>query len=292
MRFKRARWALAAVFALAAWSNRDLVNAPPLQARFNAEATAINKVPSYVMASAAMPQTQQEIWAIRVGSRPMAAGGHHLFLEFAPADIKAHPHRSDGQIFQIHGVAMDRETKDYVHFEFSKLKTWEDYFTRSDALKVVGVNANFDEGVVGHEPDSYADVFYGTKDEVLRLYIDAMTLADELNARDLNYGLLTQNSNSTVGTLLKGLGLPAPDIYEGSIRANLRPDHIWTPALGHDLLPVDWSRQNARDMHHYDGLSGAALEKAAKQAAHGEVGIWPAPKTPHGRSAGHLKPGA
>jgi hypothetical protein len=296
MKLRRAGWVLAGIFALAAWQNRDLLRRdPPLTTRFNEQATAINHVPSYTAASAVMPQTQQEIWAIRIGSRPMALGGHHLFLEFAPADQKAHPHKSDGHIFQIHGVAMDRATKNYVRFDFDKFQTYRDYFTHSEALKVVGINRNFDEGVVGHEPDSYTDVYYGPKDEVLKMYMDAMTMGDEINAEDLDYGILTQNSNSVVRSLLEGIGVPAPDIFEaGGIRAHLEKGHIWTPAFNLSLVPRDWSRQQARDTYHYDGLFGDALEKAAVKAAHGEMGIWPDPKLRHHRTHGerrHFDPG-
>ena len=258
--------AVAVTLAFGFWKGADAcVPDPKVTPVFNQQAAPRE----YRLPSLQAPDTSlgQEVWRIRLGSWEMSCEGHHTFLEFAR--LSRNP--AAGEIYQIQGIAMDVKRHDYAQLDFKKVSAYSRYAAGDYKLKAFGINHDHNRKVFGKEPQTYVDVFYGTKDEVLRKYMDALKMTDEINRRGDEYRLIEHNSNSLQRSLLDGLGLPVPALYEGQL-VLARGSRIWTPGMEHNL------GLGKTPQGDYEGLSGETLEKAAR-AASGVAKLWnPPPK--------------
>ena len=278
---RAAKWALAVGMSLGLWKGAQALPPPPLTEVFNTESLPVNPVREYRVEGLQPPDgAKGEIWRVRLGSWEMAKSGHHTFLEFGPYCEKSEACPSQGDIYQIHGIAMDGVRKSHASLDFSKIQTYARYAEDDYVLKVQGVNHDHNKAFFNKKPDVYVDVFYGTKDEVLKYYMDAMQLAGRMNVKADSYELLDQNSNSVQRTLLEGLGLKVPDIYVPHMLSAVG-GRIWCPGVELSLLPQDWNRLQARAAGGYGQLSGDDLERAARKISLGTDGVWPQkPATP------------
>lgn len=286
-----AKLALAATLAFGVFKGAEAGFEPspgPVSPIFNEHATVAAKTPAlreYKIPSLSVPAGVDEVWRIRLGSWEMAGGGHHTFLEFAPhKDIsKANPSGDD--IYQIQGIAMDNVRFTYAVLDFRDMAAYTRYAKGDYVLKAFGVNHDHNRKVFGKEPMSYVDIYYGSKDDVLKMYMDALTLTETINRNSDSYELLDHNSNSVQRTLLDGLGLSVPGLYAPHQLNTLANDRIWTPGIDRTLLPPVWDRQRMREKSGYANLSGDALEAAARAASPGaDAAVW-APE----RAAGNPK---
>src|SRR5476651_2908471 len=117
-----AKLALAAGLMFGVWKGAQALPIPPVTEVFNDASARITepagrtapaqtpareyRLPSLKVPDPANPATG-EVWRIRQGSWEMAKSGHHTFLEFAPYCEKSSSCPSKGEIYQIHGLAMD-----------------------------------------------------------------------------------------------------------------------------------------------------------------------------------------
>ncbi|MEZ0261584.1 MAG: hypothetical protein ACAH80_11285 [Alphaproteobacteria bacterium] len=261
--------ALAVTLAFGFWKGADAcVPDPKVTPTFNEQATPA--VREYRDPALQLPDTSQgqEVWRIRLGSWEMSCEGHHTFLEFS----KLSPSPAPDEIYQIHGIAMDVKRHDFAQLDFRKASAYSRYMSGDYALKAFGVNQDHNRKVFGKEPQTYTDVFYGTKDEVLRKYMDALKMADEINRRGDDYRLIEHNSNSVQRSLLEGLGLKVPALYEGQLIL-ARGMRTWAPGMESGLNLGPQPRGD------YEGLSGAELEKAARSVS-GVAKLWTPPPKP------------
>ena len=264
---------LAAVMAFVGWRGAVETRQRPLTELFNAKTAMTDNTPEYRLPSLVMPKNEKEVWRIRIGSWEMAHSGHHTFMEFGPVDEKPGDRDLGGNVFQIHGIAMNAVTKEHASLNFESLSSYKSYFEGQYVLKVLGANEDFNKDWFHKKPDAYVDVFYGSKEDVLRMYMDAMRLAQAINDENKSYKLLDQNSNSVQRTLLEGLGLNVPDIYEPHVLMK-DSSRIWVPGIEWSLMPPGWDRQQARDADGSDRLSGNELEQAAREISRSTKGIW------------------
>lgn len=273
---------LAAAMAFGAYKGTQAGFDPPpgqLRPTFNTAAAAQQPAAKqvtreYRLPSAVIPDNVDEVWRVRLGSWEMAAGGHHTFMEFAPYKEVSKSNPSGNEIYQIQGIAMDEKRLTWAMLEFSKPAAYTRYAHNDYVLKAFGTNEDYNRKIFGKEPDAYVDVFYGTKDEVLKMYMDCLTLTVDINLNNDIYRLIDHNSNSVQRTMLEGLGLPVPGLYAPHTLNTIGNDRIWTPGMELSLLPKDWDRETAREKGGYGKLSGTALEAAARKGSLGQPGVW------------------
>jgi hypothetical protein len=229
----------------------------------------------YKVSSLAIPPNVDEVWRIRLGSWEMSGGGHHTFLEFAPYKEASKANPSGDDVYQIQGIAMDNVRYTYAVLNFRNTAAYSRYAMGDYVLKAFGVNQDHNRKVFGKEPMSYVDVHYGSKDDVLKMYMDALQLTEDINRKSDGYELLDHNSNSVQRTLLDGLGIPVPGLYAAHQLNTLTNQRIWTPGMDRTLLPPGWDRQKLRESSSYAHLSGDALEAAARAASPGaDAAVW------------------
>jgi hypothetical protein len=274
MKRRAVKFALGLAMAFGVFKGAEAAFSPapkPLAPVFNPAAAQLadaQQIREYRLPSLVLPDNADEIWRVRLGAWEMSAGGHHTFLEFGPMNA-----RSPDDVYQIQGIAMDAKRRSYALLDFLNPGAYTRYFKGDYVLKAFGVNHDHNRLVFHKEPAAYVDVFYGSKDEVLKMYLDAIILAEDINRRADIYDLLDHNSNSVQRTLLDGLGIETPGLY-APLRLNALGERIWTPGLELSLLPKDWDRQKAREQGGYGKLSGEALEKAAREASRGADSVW------------------
>jgi hypothetical protein len=287
---RMAKLVLAATLAFGVFKGTEAGFDPqPGQIRpiFNEHAAVVSKTPirEYKLPSLTIPDNVDEVWRIRIGSWEMANGGHHTFLEFAPFREISKTNPSGNDIYQIQGIAMDNVRFTYAVLNFKDTDAYTRYASGDYVLKAFGVNQDHNRKVFGKEPMSYVDLYYGSKDDVLKMYMDALNLTEALNRKSDGYQLLDHNSNSVQRTLLDGLGLPVPGLYAPHHLNAMQNWRIWAPGIELSLLPEDWDRQKVREKSGYARLSGDALEAAARAASPGaDASVW-APE----RAAGNPK---
>ncbi|MEZ0225984.1 MAG: hypothetical protein ACAH83_15630 [Alphaproteobacteria bacterium] len=243
---------------------------------FNEQAAVAGATPSreYKQPSLVVPENVDEVWRIRLGSWEMANGGHHTFLEFTPYKAASKANPSGNEVYQIQGIAMDEKRLTWAVLDFTRPAAYTRYMAGDYVLKAFGVNEDHNRKIFGKEPMSYVDLYYGSKDDVLKMYMDALSLTVAINLSSDSYRLVDHNSNSVQHTMLEGLGLPLPGLYAPHQLNTMSNDRIWAPGIEISLLPKDWDRQKARDAGGYGQLSGDALEKAARKASLGQNGVW------------------
>jgi hypothetical protein len=280
MKHIKRKLAAAALLAFGTWRGAVELRPHPMTELFNRGSGAAGTVPEYRLPSLVMPQDTKGLWRIRVGSWEMAHSGHHTFLEFGPVDEKPGDRTRGGNVFQIQGIAENAATHDHASLDFGKFESYKNYAEGDYVLKALGVIEDFNKDFFNKQPDCYVDVFYGTKDEVLKMYMDAMQEAAQINRQSVSYKLIDQNSNSVQRTLLEALGLNVPDIYSPHL---LMTDsaRIWTPGLEYSILQPGWDRQKARDQGGYANLSGDELESAARKISRGAKAVWDNEKPAH-----------
>jgi hypothetical protein len=231
-------------------------------------------IPEYKLPSAAVPTNVDEVWRIRIGSWEMAAGGHHTFLEFGPDKALSKANPSGNELYQIQGIAMDEKRLTWAMLDFKNRNAYTRYADGDYVLKAFGTNADHNRKVFGKEPMSYVDLYYGSKDDVLKMYMDCLALTVDINLKSDDYKLLDQNSNSVQRTMLEALGFPVPGLYAPHKLNALDNNRIWTPGMELSLLPEGWDREKVREKGGYANLSGDALEKAARALSPGQQGVW------------------
>lgn len=274
-----AKLALGAVLAFGVFKGTEAGFDPtPGQLRpiFNAETATPGKhdIPEYKLPSAVVPEGVDEVWRIRIGSWEMADGGHHTFLEFTPYKEVSKTNPSGNDIYQIQGIAMDEKRLTWALLDFKDANAYTRYADGDYVLKAFGTNEDHNRKVFGKAPMSYVDLYYGTKDDVLKMYMDALTITVQINLNNDSYRLIDHNSNSVQRTMLDALGFPVPGLYAPHHLNAMDNGRIWTPGMELSLLPKDWDRQKARDHGGYANLSGDALEAAARKASLGQSGVW------------------
>lgn len=276
MGHRLAKLALSAALALGLYEGANAtLPPPPVTLMFNDSAAP--PLPPNVPAPAEFrlpglqePDTsKQEVWRIRLGSWEMAAGGHHTFLEFAPYCKTGDVCPDKGDIYQIHGIAMDEVRKDYAQLDFGKMDSYTRYESGDYVLKALGVNQDHNQKFFRQNPDHYVDIFYGSKEEVLKRYLAGMKIVDSINARNDSYLLFQHNSNSVQHTLLEGLGLDMPPLYVPH-RLTALAGRVWCPGIGLSLLPGGWNRDDVVKQGGYDHMNAADLEKAARKVSGAE----------------------
>ena len=267
-----AKLTLAAALAFGLYEAADATApAPKVTPIFNsASANPGQKAAEYRLEGLQEPaHTGKEIWRVRVGSWEMAAGGHHTFIEFSPYCTDGNVCRDKNDIYQIHGIAMDETRRNYAQLDFMKSESYTRYESGDYVLKALGVNQDYNRKFFRQEPDNFVDVFYGSKEEVLKMYLDGMKIVDIINKNDDPYILTAHNSNSAQHSVLTGIGLPTPPLY---VDHNLTAlgGRIWCPGIGTSLLPKDWNQQKVRERGGYANLSADDLEKAARKVSGAE----------------------
>jgi hypothetical protein len=274
---------LAAAFALAVaagamgqqWRDAAQRHVTPL---YSAKATSsCADVPEYRLPSAVPPQNPgKDTWRIRIGMWKIANGGHHAFLEFLPFNGDEGPCMPEDVGYQVHGLMMDGHTRTYGHIDFTRPGFYKEELTGYYDLKAVGVMASHKYPFFMQEKVAYVDIYYDSKDEILKMYLDAMALAQEINAESLGYYMLSQNSNSVFRAMIDGLGLPLPDELEpGMVSALKNQGKIWwTPGLDKRILPWAWDRQQVRRDGGYNNLVGDKLEKAVRRSLIHPEKLW------------------
>ena len=231
-------------------------------------------IPEYKLPSAVIPTNVDEVWRIRIGSWEMADGGHHTFLEFTPYKEVSKTNPSGNDIYQIQGIAMDEKRLTWALLDFKNANAYTRYAHGDYVLKAFGTNEDHNRKIFGKTPMSYVDLYYGSKDDVLKMYMDAVSLTVQINLNSDEYRLIDHNSNSVQRTMLDALGFPVPGLYAPHHLNAMDNGRIWTPGMELSLLPKDWDRQKARDQGGYANLSGDALEAAARKASLGQGGVW------------------
>lgn len=274
-----AKIALGAALAFGVFKGTEAAMQPapgPLSPVFKAEAARPGKpaIPQYKLPSAVIPDNVDEVWRIRIGSWEMADGGHHTFLEFAPYKEVSKANPSGNDIYQIQGIAMDETRLTWAVLDFTKGAAYTRYAAGDYVLKAFGVNDDHNRKVFGKEPMSYVDLYYGTKDDVLKMYMDALNLTVGINLNSDSYRLIDHNSNSVQRTMLDGLGFPVPGLYVPHHLNAMDNGRIWTPGMELSLLPKNWDREKVREQGGYGGLTGDALEAAARKMSLGQDGVW------------------
>jgi len=232
---------------------------------------------------------KKDLWRVRIGSWEMAAGGHHTFLEFSPVCAPDAGCRDRNDVYQIHGIAMDETRQSYAQLDFMKLDSYKRYESGDYVLKALGVNQDYNRHFFRQQPDAYVDVFYGSKEDVLKLYLAGMKIVDNVNKNGDPYLLFEHNSNSVQHTLLQGLGLEMPPLYVDH-KLTALGGRIWCPGIGLSLLPEGWSRDRVLKDGAYNKMSVDELEKAARKLSGPErmfATFKPLPKAPppHGPAA-------
>ncbi len=243
---------------------------------FDDEAAKTGKkpVPDYKLPSAVAPVNVDEVWRIRIGSWEMAGGGHHTFLEFGPDKALSKANPSGNELYQIQGIAMDEKRLTWAMLDFKNVNAYTRYADGDYVLKAFGTNDDHNRKVFGKEPMSYVDLFYGSKDDVLKMYMDCLALTVDINLKSDDYKLLDQNSNSVQRTMLEALGFPVPGLYAPHKLNTIDNNRIWTPGMELSLLPKGWDREKVREQGGYADLSGDKLEAAARKLSLGQKGVW------------------
>ena len=205
----------------------------------------------------------KDLWRVRVGAWEIGLGGHHTFLEFSPYDDSDPSRVTKQEVYQIHGIACDELRRTWGYINATDIEAYKRYGNGDYVLKGMGVAFDHDRKYFANPPVAYVDVFYGSKEEVLKMYLDGMQIVEQLNKDNPPYILFDYNSNSTQRTISDTLGLPQPPLFV-AYKAESFGGRIWTPGLENSFAPRDWNRDRVREQGGYANLSADELEKRAK----------------------------
>lgn len=265
------RWAkrLFYAFALAAGAYvcaDELAPKPSLSSVFNNKAAIPEqKAVTYRLPSLQEPDAEsaKTLWRVRVGAWEIGAGGYHTFLEFSPYDENDPAKLKNRDVYQLHGIACDEVRRTWAQLNWQHKETYTQYFNGDYVLKGLGVNQDHHRKYFAQPAVAYVDIYYGSKEEVLKMYLDGMKIADQINKANAPYILLEYNSNSAERTYREALGLPDQPLFVAH-RAMALGGRIWTPGLQKSLLPKDWDRAKVRAEADYKDFTAEQLEARAR----------------------------
>ena len=260
---------LGATFALAVgvYKGADAcAPAPALTPVFNGKAVlADSAIPNQYRLNQLQEPTAEEaktLWRVRVGAWEIGAGGHHTFLEFSPySEDSARVKNRD--IYQIHGIACDEVRRTWAEMNPGKKVSYDQYLHGDYVLKAMGVNQDHERKFFADPATAYVDIYYGTKDEVLKMYLDGMNMVDKISRDNKPYLLFDHNSNSTERSVREGLGLPDAELFVPYLPMKLG-GRIWAPGLEKSLIPAGWDRADIREKSDYKNFSVSQLEQRAR----------------------------
>ena len=268
MQVKRLLRTIALTFAMAvgAWKGAEACAPKPNVTPVfnNAVAVPQQTAKEYRLSTLKEPSEadKKNLWRVRVGVWAIGASGHHTFLEFSPYDENDKSRLKNPEVFQIHGIACDEVRHTWGYLNAKDIKAYERYGAGDYVLKGLGIQLDHTRHYFSSPPVAYVDVFYGSKEEVLKMYLDGMNIIGQLNQRDDAYILLDYNSNSTQRTLSDALGLPQAPLFV-PYKLEAMGGRIWTPGTELSFLPKDWNRDKVREQGGYANLSASELEKRA-----------------------------
>jgi hypothetical protein len=259
---------LALSFALAVGVYRGVdacAPVPKVTPVFNAVAAASQQpAKQYRLESlkAPDPATAKDLWRVRVGAWAIGLGGHHTFLEFSPYDDSDPSRVKQQEVYQIHGIACDEVRRGWGYINATDIEAYKRYGNGDYVLKGMSVAFDHERKYFADPPVAYVDVFYGSKEEVLKMYLDGMQVVEQLNKDNPPYILFDYNSNSTQRTISDTLGLPQPPLFV-PYKAQALGGRIWTPGTEQSFKWKNWDRDKVREQGGYANLSAAELEKRA-----------------------------
>lgn len=268
MVFRKVKTALTLGFFLAAnvagvaWFARD-----SLRNAFD-EAAGRAGIQNFQPATTPTPVNENP-WTISIGAWEVADGGHHTFLEFGPACRTNKTCTSDNDVYQIHGVGWDTQDKTLAGINLSDRKTIRKYIDNRFLLKVMGSRGDCNTNYFARpRHNDLTVIFKGSRDDVLRHYLEAMKMADSINKNRYYYGLFLQNSNSVARTLTDAMGLRLPPALSPSVvQAGFSHKLTWTPGLDRSLVPSWWWSIKSAFSEKTKELGGDDLRKAADEAS-------------------------
>ncbi len=270
MNIKRFIKKLGVVFALAigVYKGADAcAPAPELTPVFNNNAALTDSaIPNhYRLNQLAVPTADEAktMWRIRVGAWEIAAGGYHTFLEFGPYSDHDPASVKNKDIYQIHGIACDELRRTWAEMNPTKMVSYDQYLHGDYVLKAMGVNQDHDRKYFADAPSAYVDIYYGTKEEVLKMYLDGMNMVDKISRENKPYVLFDHNSNSTERSVREGLGLPDAELFVPYLPMKLG-GRIWAPGLEKSLIPPGWDRVDIREKSDYKDFNVSKLEERAR----------------------------
>jgi hypothetical protein len=240
--------------------------APQLTQVFN-NATA---VPSETAKEYRLPQLKEptaeeakNLWRVRVGAWEIGAGGYHTFLEFSPYQQTDAEKMKKKDVYQLHGIACDEVRHTWAMLDYKKSGSFTQYFNGDYVLKGMGVVQDHERKYFADRTTAYVDIYYGSKEEVLKMFLDGMQIADKISHDNKPYILLDHNSNSAERTYREALGLPDQPIFV-PYRIFALGGRIWTPGLEKSLLPEGYDRHKVRAEADYKDFTADQLEARAK----------------------------
>lgn len=255
--------------------------APELTQVFN-NATAIPeqkakeyRIPELKEPTAAEAKT---LWRVRVGAWEIGAGGYHTFLEFSPYQQTDAQKMARQDVYQLHGIACDEVRHTWAKLDYNQKSSYTQYMNGDYVLKGLGVVQDHHRTYFRDKPVAYVDIYYGSKEEVLKMFLDGMQMADKISHDNKPYILLDHNSNSAERTMREALGLPGQPLFV-PYRIFELGGRIWAPGLEKSLLPEDYDRQKVRAEADYKDFTAEQLEARAKSLC-GEKRMFSTFRTP------------
>lgn len=236
--------------------------------------------PEYRLPSLQEPdeESKKTLWRVRVGAWEIGAGGHHTFLEFSPYSQNDADKLARRDVYQLHGIACDEVRHTWAQLNYKHSEAYTQYLAGDYVLKGLGVNQDHHRRYFSQQSVAYVDVFYGTKEEVLKKYLDGMQVAKQINSTNDPYILLRHNSNSAQNTYREALGLPATPLFVAH-RALALGGRIWAPGINASLLPKDWDAKKLRAQSDYKDFTAEQLERRARELS-GEDKMFATFRTP------------
>ncbi len=222
--------------------------------------------PEYRLPSLAEPseEAKKTLWRVRVAAWEIGLGGHHTFLEFSPYAQNDAAKMGQQNVYQLHGIACDEVRHDWAQLNYAHKEAYTQYMNGDYVLKAMGVVQDHNRKYFAQHAVAYVDVFYGTKEEVLKMYLDGMQVAKQINSTNDPYLLLSHNSNSARRTYSEALGLPLTPLFV-NYPYEAVAGRIWAPGLEDTLLPQGWDRQKIREQSDYKDFTAEQLEARARQ---------------------------
>lgn len=272
MKLKRLVLKLAVAFALAVGLYHGANAAmpkPQLATVFNnAAALPQDTAPEYRLPSLQEPgpETAKTLWRIRMGAWMIGAGGHHTFLEFSPYSQNDPARMGEQNVYQLHGIATDEVRHTWAQLYYLNKDAYTRYFSGDYVLKGLGVTQDHHRRFFSQRAVAYVDLYYGTKEEVLKKYLDGMQVAKYINSTNDPYILLRHNSNSAQRSYADALGLPQPPLFVAH-RYEAFGGRIWAPGLQHSLLPQGWNTAEIRARSDYKDFTAEQLEARAREVS-------------------------
>lgn len=258
--------ALTLTLSIGAWKGAEAcVPAPHVTPVFNNMAAVPQQTAKeYRLESLKEPTAAEakDLWRVRVGAWEIGASGHHTFLEFSPYDENDKSRVDKQEVFQIHGIACDQLRHTWGYLNAKDVEAYKRYEEGNYVLKGLGIQLDHHRKYFQQPPVAYVDVFYGSKEEVLKMYLDGMKIIEQLNKDNPPYILMDYNSNSTQRTITDALGLQEPPLFV-PYKLESVGGRVWTPGTETSFLAKNWNQAQVRADGGYANLSAAELEKRA-----------------------------